>query len=66
MKTAPKITLVHKSGDPSIARDITLDEYLIHANAGDVLDVLGNKTTVINKVFKFKAFDEYSIEIVYE
>ncbi|MBD8191768.1 hypothetical protein IFR35_08330 [Pseudomonas fluorescens] len=66
MKTAPKITLVHKSGDPSIAKAITLDEYWIYANAGDVLDVLGNKTTVINKVFKFKAFDEYSIEIVYE
>ncbi|MDE1530577.1 hypothetical protein PVE90_12700 [Pseudomonas carnis] len=66
MKTTPKIILVDKSGDPSIARDITLDEYLISANSGDVLDVLGNKKTVINKVFKFTANDEYSIEIVYE
>ena len=66
MKTAPKIILVDKSGEPSIAGAITLDEYLIHANPGDVLDVLGNEKTVINKVFKFKAFDEYSIEIVYK
>jgi len=66
MNTAPKIILGQKSGDTSIARAITLDEYLIYANAGDVLDVLGNKSTVINKVYKFKTYDEYSIEIVYE
>ncbi|MFO2463197.1 hypothetical protein OOJ96_06550 [Pseudomonas sp. 15FMM2] len=65
MKT-PKIVLVDKNGGPSIAQDITLDEYLIYANPGDQLDILGDIATILYKVFSYEANNQYSIKIVYE
>ncbi|MBF6028122.1 hypothetical protein ICY20_10250 [Pseudomonas sp. P115] len=66
MKTAPTIVLVSKKGERFTPQDVTLNEYLLYANKGDKLLVLGNSKTVDHKIFNYESNDQYSIEIVYE
>ncbi|WP_168232228.1 hypothetical protein [Pseudomonas veronii] len=64
MKTAPKILLVNKKGEPRT--DVSLGEGLLHLCKGDELHVLGSISTVVKKKLVYKNSDSYELHIVYE
>ena len=64
MKTAVKILLVNKKGDPRT--DVTLDEGILHLNKGDELHVLGQVSVVLRKNMVYKSNNLYEYHIVYE
>lgn len=64
MKTAAKILLVNKNGQPRT--DVTLDEGALHLNKGDQLHVLNQRSTVVRKDLVYESNDQYKIHIVYE
>lgn len=64
MKTAAKILLVNKNGQPRT--DVTLDEGILHLNKGDQLHVLGQVSTVLRKDLVYKSNNQYEIHVVYE
>ena len=64
MKTAPKIVLVNKNGEPRA--DVTLDVGILHLNKGDELHVLGKVSTVVRKILVYKSNNSYEFHVVYE
>ena len=64
MKTAAKILLVNKKGEPRT--DVTLDEGVLHLNKGDELHVLGEVKVVVKKNLIYKSNNEYEFRVEYE
>lgn len=67
MKSEPKIYLANAKGEhPKSLANVTLESYMLFANKGDHIDILGNHHVVLRKDYKFVGNNDYSVTVVYE